>query len=135
MRAENAIARDHRPIYIQVAETLRARILSGYYTEMLEGEIKLAQEWQVSRRTIQQAIEILVQEGLINRQRGAGTFINPHGVAKRYGLSHRSARASAPKGSRCPTGSSKAAWRKPTRARSTFFRLRRALKSTAIFAS
>lgn len=84
MRAESAIARDHRPIYIQVAETLRARILSGYYTEMLEGEIKLAQEWQVSRRTIQQAIEILVQEGLINRQRGAGTFINPHGVAKRY---------------------------------------------------
>ena len=81
---ENAVARDHRPIYIRVAETLRARILSGYYTDMLDGEIKLAQEWQVSRRTIQQAIEILAQEGLIERQQGAGTFINSHGVAKRY---------------------------------------------------
>jgi len=38
----------------------------------------------VSRRTIQQAIEILVREGLIGRQRGSGTFINPNGVAKRY---------------------------------------------------
>jgi GntR family transcriptional regulator len=84
LKAENAIARDHRPIYIRVAETLRARILSGYYTDMLDGEIKLAREWRVSRRTIQQAVEILAQEGLIERQQGAGTFINSHGVARRY---------------------------------------------------
>ena len=84
MKADDAVARDHRPMYIRVAETLRARILSGYYTDMLDGEIRLAQEWQVSRRTIQQAIEILAQEGLIERQQGAGTFINPHGVARRY---------------------------------------------------
>jgi len=79
-----AAARDHRPIYIQVAETLRARILSGYYKDKLDGELKLTQEWDVSRRTIQQAIEILVRDGLIGRRQGAGTFINPQGVAKRY---------------------------------------------------
>ena len=84
MRAEPAVARDHRPIYIQVAESLRARILSGYYAERLDGELKLVQEWKVSRRTIQQAIEILVDEGLLGRQQGAGTFINHRGVAKRY---------------------------------------------------
>ena len=84
LKAESAVGRDHRPIYIRVAETLRARVLSGYYTDMLDGEIKLAQEWRVSRRTIQQAIEILSREGLIERQQGAGTFINPRGVAKRY---------------------------------------------------
>lgn len=83
MRTE-AAARDHRPIYIQVAETLRARILSGYYKDKLDGELKLTQEWSVSRRTIQQAIEILVQDGLIGRRQGAGTFINPQGVAKSY---------------------------------------------------
>jgi GntR family transcriptional regulator len=84
LKADAAAMRDHRPIYIQVAESLRARILSGYYEDRLDGELKLVQEWKVSRRTIQQAIDILVQEGLLGRQQGTGTFINHRGVAKRY---------------------------------------------------
>jgi GntR family transcriptional regulator len=84
LKAETPAARDHRPIYIQLAESLRARILSGYYKDRLDGELKLVQEWKVSRRTIQQAIAILVQEGLLGRQQGTGTFINQGGVAKRY---------------------------------------------------
>ncbi|MBB5751660.1 UTRA domain-containing protein [Prosthecomicrobium pneumaticum] len=83
MKADVA-ARDHRPIYIQVAEGLRARILSGYYKDKIDGELKLVQEWKVSRRTIQQALDILVQEGLLGRQQGTGTFINHGAVAKRY---------------------------------------------------
>jgi GntR family transcriptional regulator len=75
---------DHRPIYIQAAETLRARILSGYYGDRLDGELKLVQEFNASRRTIQQALEVLVREGLLVRQQGAGTFINRRGVEKRY---------------------------------------------------
>jgi len=84
LKAEQAASRDHRPIYIQLAESLRARILSGYYEDRLDGELKLVQEWKVSRRTVQQAIEILVQEGLLARHQGTGTFINHRGVAKRY---------------------------------------------------
>ncbi|MDR3495045.1 MAG: GntR family transcriptional regulator [Ancalomicrobiaceae bacterium] len=76
--------KDHRPIYIQIAEKLRARILSGYYEEKIAGELPLAREWQVSRRTIQQALDLLVDEGLLVRQHGLGTFINRKGVAKRY---------------------------------------------------
>ncbi len=83
MKADVA-ARDHRPIYIQIAETLRARILSGYYKDKIDGELKLVQEFKVSRRTIQQALEILVQEGLLGRQQGTGTFVNHSAVAKRY---------------------------------------------------
>ena len=84
MKAGSTAVRDHRPIYIQVAESLRARILSGYYKDKIDGELKLVQEWKVSRRTIQQALEILVQEGLLGRQQGTGTFVNHKGVAKRY---------------------------------------------------
>ena len=83
MRDATAV-RDHRPIYIQLAETLRARILSGYYGDRIDGELKLVREWQVSRRTIQQAIEILVREGLIGRRQGTGTFIDRQGVARHY---------------------------------------------------
>jgi GntR family transcriptional regulator len=79
-----AAAKDHRPVYIQIAETLRARIVSGYYEDRIDGELPLAGEFKVSRRTIQQALEILVQEGLLVRQHGMGTFINRKGVEKRY---------------------------------------------------
>lgn len=80
----SSAVRDHRPVYIQIAETLRARILSGYYDGRIDGELPLAREWKVSRRTIQQALDMLVQEGLLVRQHGMGTFINPKGVEKRY---------------------------------------------------
>lgn len=84
MKADASAVRDHRPIYIQVAESLRARILSGYYEDRLDGELKLVEEWEVSRRTIQQAIDILVREGLLRRHQGTGTFINKSGVARHY---------------------------------------------------
>ncbi|TPW27192.1 GntR family transcriptional regulator [Martelella alba] len=84
MRADAPVAKDHRPVYIQIAETLRARIVSGFYDDKIDGELKLAAQWQVSRRTIQQALEILVREGLLVRQHGMGTFINRKGVEKRY---------------------------------------------------
>jgi len=80
----STLARDHRPIYIQVAETLRARVISGYYEDRIDGELKLVEEFDVSRRTIQQALEILVSEGLLTRQQGTGTFVNRRGVEKRY---------------------------------------------------
>ncbi|MFB2553178.1 GntR family transcriptional regulator [Ensifer soli] len=75
---------DHRPVYIRIAETLRARILSGWYEGRIDGELPLAREWKVSRRTIQQALEVLVAEGLLVRRHGLGTFVNPKGVETRY---------------------------------------------------
>lgn len=80
----DALAKDHRPVYIQISDVLRARVVSGYYTDKIDGELPLAREWKVSRRTIQQALEILVQEGLLVRQHGMGTFINRKGVERRY---------------------------------------------------
>ncbi|MGO4839123.1 GntR family transcriptional regulator, partial [Rhizobiaceae sp. 2RAB30] len=81
---ETLLAKDHRPVYIRIAETLRARIVSGYYEDRIDGEIPLARDWKVSRRTIQQALDVLVREGLLVRQHGMGTFINRKGVERRY---------------------------------------------------
>lgn len=77
-------ARDYRPIYVQLAEVLRGRIMADVQAERLDGELKLAQEFATSRRTVQQALDILVRDGLLVRQRGAGTFINRRGVETRY---------------------------------------------------
>ena len=38
MRADAPVAKDHRPVYIQIAETLRARIVSGLYEDKIDGE-------------------------------------------------------------------------------------------------
>ncbi len=63
--------------YLSIAETLRERILSGQYApgERLPSEIALAHQFNVSRGTVERAVRALVQEGLLHRQQGKGTFV------------------------------------------------------------
>jgi DNA-binding GntR family transcriptional regulator len=65
------------PLYFQIAENLRAAIDSGRLRpgEHLENELQLCERLGVSRPTVRQAIERLVQDGLIQRQRGVGTVV------------------------------------------------------------
>lgn len=75
---------DPRPLYIQIMVALRRQILSGQIREKLTSEIELAQQLGTSRGTVQQAINGLVQEGLLNRHRGLGTFVNLDRVERYY---------------------------------------------------
>ncbi len=65
------------PLYHQLAEILQDRIRSGTYGpgEMIPSEIGLAKQYGIGRPTVRQAMNILVQKGLIQRKRGAGTFV------------------------------------------------------------
>ena len=71
------------PAYYQIALDLRQRIHQGEWLSenRLPSEKDLAQEYQVSRMTMRQAIAELVKEGLLSRQRGSGTYIN-HGAVQ-----------------------------------------------------
>jgi GntR family transcriptional regulator len=72
---------DGVPIYIQIRESLRADILQGLLKrgEQLPSENDLALRYKVSRMTIRQSIEDLVDEGLLYRRHGVGTFVAyPH---------------------------------------------------------
>ena len=84
MRRSPKTERDHRPAYIRIAESLKSRILSGRYEDRITGELALAKEFEVSRRTIQQALEQLAGEGYILRKHGSGTFVNKARVEKQY---------------------------------------------------
>ncbi len=77
-------ADDPRPLYIQIKEALRRQVLSGQIREKLTSEIELAQQLGTSRGTVQQAIAGLVQEGLLHRHRGLGTFVNLDRVESYY---------------------------------------------------
>jgi len=66
------------PLYFQVKEYLRSQIQTGAYTtdELIPSERELAEEFEINRLTVRQAINELVQEGLLYRQRGIGTFVS-----------------------------------------------------------
>ena len=69
------------PIYIQIRESLRADIMQGVLKrgEQLPSENELAAKYKVSRMTIRESIEDLVDEGLLYRRHGVGTFVAfPH---------------------------------------------------------
>jgi GntR family transcriptional regulator len=67
----------HIPIYRQIQVQLKRLILSGQLKprDVLPSENELAQRYQISVMTVRQAMNALVNEGLIYRERGRGTFV------------------------------------------------------------
>lgn len=63
------------PRYLQIADDLR-RLLKGE-GERIPSEHQLCAQYRVSRPTIRQALDVLVQEGLLYRHAGRGTFSTP----------------------------------------------------------
>lgn len=62
------------PIYLQAAQVIRLRILTGEYPpgSSIPSVRELAQEAAVNPNTMQKALVLLESEGLLNTQRTAG---------------------------------------------------------------
>ena len=71
-----------RPLYRQLVEELRADVAKGAVGDRIDSEPKLAQSFGVSRFTVARAIEILVEEGLIRRRQGLGSFVAPPSLVR-----------------------------------------------------
>jgi GntR family transcriptional regulator len=71
------VAEDPAPLYMQLQKILRDAIVSRLISPeaAIPPERDLAEEFGVSRLTVRKAIDGLVEEGLITRRRGAGTFV------------------------------------------------------------
>jgi DNA-binding GntR family transcriptional regulator len=63
------------PLWEQMANGLRADIVSGALTGRLPGEQALALRFRVSRDTVRHALAVLRDEELIVPARGRGTFV------------------------------------------------------------
>ena len=64
------------PVYRQLAEILRAQIESGKLTRL--PSIKtLAQEHEIARGSVERAVKILKDDGLIRTSAGRGLFVVP----------------------------------------------------------
>ena len=68
---------DHLPIYAQLMDTLKRRIITGRYLpgEKLPSVRELALEAGVNPNTVQRALTELEREGLVFSQRTAGRFV------------------------------------------------------------
>ncbi|KRK43039.1 GntR family transcriptional regulator [Companilactobacillus crustorum] len=65
------------PVYIQIHNEIRKEIESGKWAvgERIPSERQLSQDFDVSRMTLRQAIQTLVDEGILQRQVGSGTYV------------------------------------------------------------
>lgn len=65
------------PLYLQLQQLIRDAIANDLITrgEAIPAERDLATDYGVSRITVRKAIEGLVEDGLLTRRRGAGTFV------------------------------------------------------------
>ena len=66
-----------RPLYLQLVDALRREIAGRRPGERIDSEPALAERFGVSRFTVTRAVEMLVDEGLIRRRQGLGSFVAP----------------------------------------------------------
>ena len=78
------------PLYYQLKEILLEKLESGEWSEgsMIPSEKDLQKTYEVSRVTVRRTIELLSNEGFLDRKRGKGT------IAKKPRIEERS----------CPVG-------------------------------
>lgn len=67
----------HIPMYVQIEEELKRRIKDGEVAvgTAIPSERELTEQFGVSRMTVRQSITNLVNEGLLYREKGRGTFV------------------------------------------------------------
>lgn len=85
------------PIYLRLAQTLRQKIVIGELDtgDALPSERDLCRILEASRVTVRRAIETLIDEGLLIRRQGSGTYVAPRIEAQGSYLSSFSEDAAA----------------------------------------
>lgn len=82
MNKFSEISRSRIARYLQLATLFRNRIASGEWAvdARIPNVEDLAEEFKVARGTIREALGVLAEEGLVERQRALGTFVRaaPH---------------------------------------------------------
>lgn len=76
------------PLYFQIAENLKREITEGTLKpgDRLDNELDLTERLGVSRPTVRQAVQRLVDQGLVVRRRGLGTVVTTPRILRSVAL-------------------------------------------------
>lgn len=66
------------PVYLQLKNILKRSILRGEFVndEMIPSETQLAETYHITRTTVRRAIAELVNENMLRKEHGKGTFVH-----------------------------------------------------------
>jgi GntR family transcriptional regulator len=75
------------PVYIQISDAIRAKIQSGKLSpdSVLPPSEQICERLGITRMTLRQAYNVLATEGLVDAQRGRGTFVRRSKVDRTLG--------------------------------------------------
>ena len=75
---------DDRPIYQQIAEDIRRRVLTGELApgDKLMSTTQYATTYRINPATANKAFALLVDEGTVEKRRGIGMFVAPRAAEK-----------------------------------------------------
>ncbi|MGT2808342.1 GntR family transcriptional regulator [Streptococcus iniae] len=73
------------PAYIKIHDAIKKDIDNGVWPigDRLPSERDLSEHFQVSRMTLRQAVTLLVEEGILERRIGSGTYVASHRVQEK----------------------------------------------------
>ncbi|MCS7460582.1 GntR family transcriptional regulator [Paenibacillus doosanensis] len=75
------------PMYVQLMQIIKDEIAAGKLKpgQKLPTELELCEMYSISRRTVRSAINELIEEGLLTRKQGKGTFIHSNKIERELG--------------------------------------------------
>lgn len=65
-----------KPLHFQLKEKLKKDILNGVYKTKIPSERELMKDYSISRNTVRLAVSTLVNEGVLKKSHGKGTFVS-----------------------------------------------------------
>ena len=82
--ASGILRNDPLPYYAQLANILRDEIDAGRWEpgQLIPSEADLGEFFGISRTVVRQALDVLVSEGLVQKEKGRGTFVTRRKIAE-----------------------------------------------------
>ncbi|MBP2256758.1 GntR family transcriptional regulator [Virgibacillus alimentarius] len=64
------------PLHVQLKDVIEEGVTKGVFSGQIPSERKFMEKYDVSRSTVRAAISLLVQEGILEKRHGKGTFVS-----------------------------------------------------------
>ncbi|MFD1038982.1 GntR family transcriptional regulator [Virgibacillus byunsanensis] len=68
--------KSYLPLHLQLKNKIEKQITDGEFLDQIPSEREFMNEYDISRSTVREAINLLVREGILEKRHGKGTFVS-----------------------------------------------------------